>query len=69
VRRLQAVCDAHGVPLRAAALQYTRACPAAAGLVVGARTPAEVDDAAAMLRHPIAPGFWAALREAGLIPN
>lgn len=69
VRRLQAVCDMHAVPLRAAALQFTRACPAAAGLVVGARTPAEVADAAAMLRHPIDPPFWRALRDDGLLPG
>jgi D-threo-aldose 1-dehydrogenase len=68
VRRLQAMCDAHGVPLRAAALQFTRACPAAAGLVVGARSPAEVADAAAMLRHPIDAVFWRALRDGGLLP-
>lgn len=68
VRRLQAVCDTHSVPLRAAALQYTRACPAAAGLVVGARSPDEVADAAAMLRHPVPPAFWQALRDERLIP-
>lgn len=68
VRRLQAVCAAHGVPLRAAALQYTRACPAAAGLVVGARSPDEVADAATMLRHPVPPAFWQALHAERLIP-
>jgi D-threo-aldose 1-dehydrogenase len=56
------------VPLRAAALQFTRACPAAAGLVVGARAPTEVADAAAMLRHPIDAAFWRALRDDGLLP-
>jgi D-threo-aldose 1-dehydrogenase len=68
VRRIQAVCDTFGVPLRAAALQFTRSCPAAAGIVVGARSAAEVADSAAMLRFPIDAAFWQALRDDGLLP-
>jgi D-threo-aldose 1-dehydrogenase len=69
VRRIETVCASFGVPLRAAALQYTRRCPVAAGIVVGARSAAEVADAAAMLKHPIAAAFWQALTDDGLLPR
>ena len=69
VSRLQAVCERFGVPLRAAALQFTRSCPAAAGIVVGARSASEVADSAAMLRHPIDAAFWQVLRDGGLLPH
>jgi D-threo-aldose 1-dehydrogenase len=67
--RIEAVCEAHGVPLRAAALQFPLAHPAVEIVMVGARSAAEWDDACAMLRRPIPASFWADLRNAGLIPE
>jgi D-threo-aldose 1-dehydrogenase len=67
--RNEAVCEAHGVPLRAAALQFPLAHPAVEIVMVGARSAAEWDDACAMLRRPIPASFWADLRNAGLIPE
>jgi D-threo-aldose 1-dehydrogenase len=67
--RIEAVCEAHGVPLRAAALQFPLAHPAIDHVVVGARSAAEWRDAHAMMRRPIPPGFWAALRRDGLLPD
>lgn len=67
--RIEAVCGAHGVPLRAAALQFAAAHPAVDTLVLGARQVAEWRDALRMLAHPIAPAFWDALRDAGLLPQ
>lgn len=66
--RIEAVCDAFGVPLRAAALQFPLAHPAVDIVMLGARKVAEWEDAQAMLRHPVMPEFWAALRAQGLIP-
>lgn len=66
--RIEAVCDTFGVPLRAAALQFVLAHPAVDIVMLGARTVAEWDDAQAMLRHPVAPAFWDALRAQGLVP-
>jgi D-threo-aldose 1-dehydrogenase len=57
------------VPLRAAALQFAAAHPAVDTLVLGARQVAEWRDALRMLAHPIAPAFWDALRDAGLLPQ
>jgi D-threo-aldose 1-dehydrogenase len=64
---INAVCDRHGVPLRAAALQFTAAHPAVASILVGARNPEEVDDALAMYAHPIPGTLWHDLKRAGLL--
>lgn len=66
--QIEAVCEAHGVPLRAAALQFPLAHPAVEIVMLGARQVAEWDDAQAMLEHRIQPAFWTALREQGLLP-
>ena len=66
-RRLGEVCARHGVPLRAAAMQFPLAHPAVASLVAGVRTPAHLDDYPAMLAHPIPDALWADLREEGLL--
>ncbi|MFE9403092.1 aldo/keto reductase [Streptomyces sp. NPDC006530] len=56
--RIKAVCAAHGVPLRAAALAFPLRHPAVAGVLVGARSPAEVIDAAAQFETPIPDALW-----------
>ncbi|HEX2144404.1 MAG TPA: aldo/keto reductase [Glycomyces sp.] len=61
------ICDRHHVPLRAAALQFPAAHPAVASILVGARTPEEVDDALAMHAHPIPDALWHDLKRAGLL--
>lgn len=66
--QIEAVCEAFGVPLRAAALQFPLAHPAVDIVMLGARKVAEWADAQAMLAHQVAPEFWAALRAQGLIP-
>jgi len=68
-RRIEAHCAAHDVPLRAAALQFPLAHPAIEIVMLGARRVAEWHDALAMLRHPIPPAFWQALRRDGLVPD
>jgi len=65
---IEAVCDAHRVPLRAAALQFPLAHPAVDVVMVGARSAAEWYDALAMVQQPIPPAFWRDLRAAGLLP-
>jgi D-threo-aldose 1-dehydrogenase len=67
VARIEAVCAEFDVPLRAAALQFPRAHPAVACVLVGARTVAELDDNLAQARHPIPRAFWEALRARGLV--
>ncbi|MEV4560706.1 aldo/keto reductase [Kitasatospora sp. NPDC049285] len=65
---LKAVCERHGVPLRAAALHFPFGHPAVASVLVGTRSAAEVRDAAAALDRPVPAALWAELRERGLLP-
>ena len=67
--RIEAVCERHRVPLRAAALQFPLAHPAIEIVMVGARSAAEWQDALAMARHPIPAAYWQDLRTAGLLPD
>ena len=66
--QIESVCEAHGVPLRAAALQFPLAHAAVDIVMLGARTAAEWLDAQAMLQHVIRQDFWADLRKQGLLP-
>jgi len=67
VRRLQAVCDAHDVPLPAAALQFAAAPPAVSSICVGSRTPQQQRTSVELFDLPIPRGFWDDLRSEGLI--
>ncbi len=64
---LKAVCERHGVPLRAAALRFPFGHPAVAGVLVGTRSAAEVNDAAAMLRLTLPAALWSDLKAPGLL--
>jgi D-threo-aldose 1-dehydrogenase len=64
---IKAVCDRHGVPLRAAALQFVFAHPAVETVVAGVRTIAHLDDTVAMMQHPIPDALWDDLRAEGLV--
>ncbi|THA71239.1 aldo/keto reductase [Streptomyces sp. A0958] len=66
---LKGVTEAHGVPLRAAALHYPLTHPAVAGILVGTRSPDEVRDAAAQLSREIPDALWDDLRDQGLLPG
>ena len=64
---LEAVCAAHGVPLRAAALQFGLTHPAVAGALIGIRDPEQARDCAAMAGVTVPETLWRDLRERGLI--
>ena len=66
-RRIEAVCQRHGVELPAAALHFPLAHPVIASIIPGALAPAEVAQNAARLRHPIPAALWDELRHEGLI--
>ncbi len=68
-QRIEAVCEAHGVGLRAAALQFPLAHPAIDIVMLGASDPAHWTDAIQGLQAPIPESFWHALRAQGLIPD
>lgn len=67
VRRIEAVCVRYNIPLRIAALQFPLAHPAVASLVVGARSPAEVQANIDALNVQIPTDLWDELRAEGLL--
>ncbi|BAL88182.1 putative aldo/keto reductase [Actinoplanes missouriensis 431] len=64
---IQAVCERHEVPLRAAAIQFPAAHPTVTSVLVGARNPGEIEDAVRMAAVPIPAELWSDLRREGLI--
>jgi D-threo-aldose 1-dehydrogenase len=66
-QRIKAVCERHGVPLRAAAIQFPLAHPAVAALVAGVRTVEHLDDYPRLMATPLPEGLWSELRAEGLI--
>ena len=69
VSRIAAVCARHGVPLRAAALQFLLAHPAVAAVIPGASTPEEVADNASMLTVSIPADLWRELQHERLLQD
>ena len=64
---LGAACERHGVPLRAAAVQFPLTHPAVTAVLVGARSPDEIGDAVRMASTPLPDRLWRDLRDDGLI--
>jgi D-threo-aldose 1-dehydrogenase len=67
VRRIEAICGRHGVPLYVAALQFPLAHPAVTSIVVGAGAAAEVQANVIALDRAIPTDLWAELRAEGLL--
>ncbi|WP_447728142.1 aldo/keto reductase [Sphingomonas koreensis] len=67
VGAIEDICVRHGVPLAAAALQFPLAHPQVASVVPGMGSVHQVDDALALMAHPIPAALWAELQDAGLI--
>ncbi len=65
--RLAAICARHGVPLRAAAVQFPLAHPAVVSVVAGVRRIDHLEEYPALLRKPIPGDLWAELRDEGLL--
>jgi D-threo-aldose 1-dehydrogenase len=66
-RRIRAVCDRHGVPLKAAALQFPLGHPAVATVVIGCRSVAQLDESLEMFEVDIPSGLWQELKAEGLL--
>ena len=67
IARLQGICTTHGIPIQAAALQFPLMHPAVAAVVVGMRSPSEVEQNIGFLHHPIPDAFWRELAANRLI--
>jgi D-threo-aldose 1-dehydrogenase len=68
VQKIEEVCRAHGVPLKAAALQFPLAHPAVISIIPGSRSEAELDENVRMLSFPIPPAFWSDMQDRNLLP-
>jgi D-threo-aldose 1-dehydrogenase len=67
VRRIEAVCRAHGVPLARVALQFPLAHPSVSSVVLGAVTPREITQNAAAVTEAVPAAIWSDLRAEGLL--
>ncbi|MEV0408847.1 aldo/keto reductase [Actinoallomurus sp. NPDC050550] len=65
--RMKEICERHGTPLRAAALQFTAAHQAITTVLLGARSAAEVSDGLRMAGFPVPAKLWSDLRSDGLL--
>lgn len=69
VRRIEAVCEAHGVPLAAAALQFPLAHPVVKRLLIGMGHPTEVGANLGYGQVEIPEGLWSDLKAEGVLHN
>lgn len=67
VAAIEAVCTAHGVALRDAALQFPLLHPAVVNVIPGGITAAEVRGNAESMRRPIPTALWAQLKHERLL--
>ena len=67
VRRMEAVCARHGVPLKAAALHFPLGHPRVAAVAAGAVAPEQVAENARLMRQPVPGDLWAELKREGLL--
>ena len=67
VRKIEAVCAEHNVPLPAAALQFVVAHPAIPSFIAGTRTVEQLQKNLEWFSHPIPGEFWADLKAKGLL--
>jgi D-threo-aldose 1-dehydrogenase len=67
VRRIEAVCARHTVPLAAAALQFPLSHPLVTSVIPGLDSPERVAQTVALYRHKIPSALWQELREENLL--
>jgi D-threo-aldose 1-dehydrogenase len=67
VRKIEAVCAAHGTSIRRAALQFAMAHPAVVSVVLGAVKPSEVAANAVDVEQKVPAALWSDLKAAGLL--
>jgi len=68
-QHLQAVCARFEVPLRAAALQFPTFHPAVGTVLIGSRSPAEIEENVRLFGIDIPPALWRTLQREGLIDS
>ena len=67
VQSIEVICEANGIPLKAAALQFPLAHPQVSSVIPGALKAAQVKENLEMLKIHIPPEFWVELKQTGLL--
>ncbi|MNF81813.1 Pyridoxal 4-dehydrogenase [compost metagenome] len=67
VEQIKRIAAAHGVDVKAAALQFSLANPAVAAVIPGSSRPDRIAEDVAALSAVIPAAFWQAMREAKLV--
>lgn len=67
VEKIKALADKHGVPIKAAALQFSLAHPATVAVIPGASKPERIAEDHAALNISIPDDFWQDLRQQELV--
>jgi D-threo-aldose 1-dehydrogenase len=67
VRRLETLCERHGVPLAAAALQFPLAHPQVASVIPGLSSPFHIERTLELFKTKIPGAFWHELKNQGLL--
>jgi D-threo-aldose 1-dehydrogenase len=67
VKRIAAVCNAHNIPMAAAALQFPVTHPVVASVIPGPRSVEEFKQIAAWWEIPIPPALWRDLKTEGVL--
>ncbi len=65
-QELAGICERHGVPLKAAAIQFPLWHPAVATVLTGARSVAELEENLAMMEYDVPDALWDDLADAGV---
>jgi D-threo-aldose 1-dehydrogenase len=68
-RRIDAVCKRHGVPIKAAAIQFPAANPVVAAVLCGARSASELQEDVHLFQFTIPHTFWDELKAERLLPE
>jgi len=66
-KAISKVCESHGVPLQAAALQFPLGCPIVATVIPGARSQQEMEQNIEWFNSDIPPSLWQDLRNENLL--
>ncbi|MFV8243515.1 aldo/keto reductase [Mycolicibacterium peregrinum] len=67
VARIRELTDRYGISIKAAALQFSLAHPAAVAAIPGASKPSRIAEDLSALGEEIPAAFWSDLRESGLV--
>ena len=69
IRQMSDACAAVGVPLAAAALQFSLRDPRIGATTIGASRPDRIDEAVALANYPVPPELWTTLGSLALPPD